>query len=308
MGLTCADCSKPMASNSKSLPQGKARCHPCRRNTPPTPKPQAKRGDLTCCVCGEAMWWSKSSLPQGQATCLPCRRVLRPRRPTANPKRAYTKRTPKTCVDCDAPTWSTRCRPCYDAHVKSQADPEAAAQRKRERAQRQRRDRAAPGLTQHQRRNLLALWRRQQRRCSYCDNAATQIDHVIPLALGGTNYEGNLTPCCASCNVRKSDSLLIEWKWKVRVRRQLAEPPALTVKVRVKRLRVGRQLPLFQLSDLGYYRAKRKTAKQCPKCHAVFHSHAATYCSTRCRPSTMSGAQQRKRRRERADPGGPIAA
>ncbi len=174
-----------------------------------------RRPDMPCAVCGSLMWRGTSSLPEGQAMCRPCRRVV------VADRTKYTGR----CVDCDGPCWATRCRTCYDLRVKALADPESATQRKRERAIRQRRDRAAPGLTLHQRRNLGAKWRKQGRSCTYCDALATQVDHVIPLALGGTNYEGNLTPCCASCNVRKSDSLLIEWKWKVRVKRTHPEPP-----------------------------------------------------------------------------------
>ena len=51
--------------------------------------------------------------------------------------------------------------------------------------------------------------------CPWCggrlalENAT--IDHVIPLARGGTNYEGNLVPCCKSCNSSKQDRLPIEF-------------------------------------------------------------------------------------------------
>lgn len=257
----------------------------------------ARIPDVPCALCGELMWSGTTSLPPGEAVCRPCRKVLPKREPQAPTPR-------KQCVDCGAMCWATRCRPCYDLHIK--ADPKTALRRKRERAIRQRRECAAPGLTRDQRRKLGLKWRRQGRRCTYCDALATQVDHVMPLALGGTNYEGNLTPCCASCNVHKSDSLLIEWKWKIRVKRERVEPPPLPIKAKVKRVRVGRQLSLFKLGDLGYTRAKPKVARQCAKCGTVFHTHTATYCSKRCQPSTMSGAQRRKRRRE--DPGGTIAA
>jgi len=72
----------------------------------------------------------------------------------------------------------------------------------------------APGLTARQRRNLLHLWQRRGRSCSYCGGAAESVDHVVPVALGGTNYEGNLAPACLRCNARKNDSLLIQWRAK----------------------------------------------------------------------------------------------
>jgi 5-methylcytosine-specific restriction endonuclease McrA len=57
-----------------------------------------------------------------------------------------------------------------------------------------------------------AAWVAAGRACSYCDAPASTVDHVISLKRGGTNYEGNLTPACRSCNSSKSDKLLVEWR------------------------------------------------------------------------------------------------
>jgi 5-methylcytosine-specific restriction endonuclease McrA len=70
----------------------------------------------------------------------------------------------------------------------------------------------APGLTDGQRARLMEKWRRQCRSCSYCPRPATTVDHVLPLILGGTNYEGNLAPCCKSCNSSKGARLLVKWR------------------------------------------------------------------------------------------------
>lgn len=40
-------------------------------------------------------------------------------------------------------------------------------------------------------------------RCAYCHGPVQQIDHVKPLAAGGTNFPANLRPTCAACNRRK---------------------------------------------------------------------------------------------------------
>lgn len=49
--------------------------------------------------------------------------------------------------------------------------------------------------------------------CAYCRVAPhEQLDHVIPLARGGTNWPSNFRPSCKSCNLSKNDSLLSEWK------------------------------------------------------------------------------------------------
>ena len=42
-------------------------------------------------------------------------------------------------------------------------------------------------------------------RCSYCGAKATEIDHIIPRANGGTDSTYNLTPSCRSCNEKKSN-------------------------------------------------------------------------------------------------------
>ena len=45
-------------------------------------------------------------------------------------------------------------------------------------------------------------------RCSYCGAKATEIDHIIPRAKGGTDSTYNLTPACRSCNEIKSNLTL----------------------------------------------------------------------------------------------------
>lgn len=63
----------------------------------------------------------------------------------------------------------------------------------------------------------LKEWRSIKRiyryRCCYCGTPGplTQ-DHVIPLSRGGSNQIGNIVPACRSCNSRKNDRYLSEWK------------------------------------------------------------------------------------------------
>lgn len=75
------------------------------------------------------------------------------------------------------------------------------------------RERLAVGLGYGARRRLLKKWEQQRRSCAYCPAPATTVDHVIPLARGGTNYEGNLVPACKRCNSAKCDRLVVEWRW-----------------------------------------------------------------------------------------------
>ena len=48
--------------------------------------------------------------------------------------------------------------------------------------------------------------------------AATDVDHVVPLAEGGAPYdEGNLQPLCFACHVRKTKEDAARYGWKGRV-------------------------------------------------------------------------------------------
>ena len=54
-------------------------------------------------------------------------------------------------------------------------------------------------------------------RCAYCnrvDNALTK-DHVTPISRGGEHTAENIVPACRRCNGRKSDTMPLEFLWKV---------------------------------------------------------------------------------------------
>lgn len=154
--------------------------------------------NLPCALCGALMWRGKTSLPEGLATCQPCRRE---KPGGAKGCKRYE------CADCGirVECRSQRCRPC-----------QAKAQRVRpdedHRVKRRHREQSAPGLTRYQREQLLARWKKQGRTCTYCASLVETIDHVLPLVRGGTNYEGNLTPCCRSCNGSKGGLMVAEWR------------------------------------------------------------------------------------------------
>lgn len=45
--------------------------------------------------------------------------------------------------------------------------------------------------------------------CAYCGEAASQVDHIDPVAHGGENHWTNLTAACAPCNRAKWDQPLL---------------------------------------------------------------------------------------------------
>lgn len=43
--------------------------------------------------------------------------------------------------------------------------------------------------------------------CRYCGEPGDQIDHVVPIAMGGSNRISNLVLACQPCNSRKGASV-----------------------------------------------------------------------------------------------------
>lgn len=62
--------------------------------------------------------------------------------------------------------------------------------------------------------DIAELMKSQNGKCAYCAKSVRKsrhIDHIMPLALGGTNYRANLQLLCPSCNQRKSAAHPIEF-------------------------------------------------------------------------------------------------
>lgn len=275
-----------------------------------------QRPDLPCADCGKLMWRGTGSLPEGKARCHPCRK--------ANPKTKPSSKSP--CVDCGTPAYGQRCRACANkakVHlagrtiVRHEDDPHTT---------RLRREQAAPGLTAHQRSRLLARWKSQGKRCSYCaTRRADTVDHVVPLIRGGTNYEGNLTPCCRRCNGSKSGLMVAEWRHGHRV---APRPSPLPWRSQTKRpapkRRWAKQQALLPVSACRrYYTPVPKVEKRCAECGDAFRGTPnRRFCGPKCnkraserrRRSTALGKQRRReqkaraRARRRQDPRGEGAA
>lgn len=71
--------------------------------------------------------------------------------------------------------------------------------------------------------------------CSYCGRrppeVALQIDHVLPVSLGGTNDEDNLVAACWDCNIGKGDTLLARLEPTPDPEMVAAERPAARVRL-----------------------------------------------------------------------------
>lgn len=225
--LPCCTCGAMMVRFSNSLPSGQAKCQPCRNiERPPRIRPH-------CMDCGTRMNTTTTAANAAVARCMACRQ--------ANQKNLHA------CTDCGViryvqvsradsyrchgcrrlrPTVHPfRCEQCGTEFHRRQGSYKyrfcskqcvALAQTIRHpddwHSTRSRRENNAPGLPKSKRTKLLKTWQTQQRPCAYCPQLADTVDHVMPLVRGGTNYEGNLVPCCRKCNSSKSGKTIIEWR------------------------------------------------------------------------------------------------
>lgn len=73
--------------------------------------------------------------------------------------------------------------------------------------------------------DIVEMWRTQGGLCVYCrsplgnspkDRSAYHLDHIYPIARGGTNALSNLQCLCPTCNMRKNSMLPIDFVRKMR--------------------------------------------------------------------------------------------
>jgi 5-methylcytosine-specific restriction endonuclease McrA len=79
---------------------------------------------------------------------------------------------------------------------------------------RNRRARLRNSEGQHTKEDVLALFARQKAKCACCRisiKAGYDVDHIMPIALGGSNAPSNLQLLCAPCNRSKNAKDPIVW-------------------------------------------------------------------------------------------------
>lgn len=160
----------------------------------------AKRPDTPCAgKCGTLLWGGTSSLPPGKRMCRPCRaarpKPKPPRKPRAQCAHAGCVRRPRGNSRCyyHRPDYAERMR----AHYREQTH------RRRRRS-----------VTQHT--DITIAYERALRtrtkRCPLCQvrmvnqpylPASKELDHIIPLNVGGTHTIGNVRIICRSCNAHR---------------------------------------------------------------------------------------------------------
>ena len=188
----CAQCGDPYERsryrNASAYCSPACRIRASRGGSPKRRKPQEW---LTCTGCGASVRKVRNSAPADRVRCRACR----------------SNQTARTCPGCSGVKSATAevCRACRAKRQTIRASDDSRLVRKH-------REHDAPGIRWSDRKRLLAKWKRQGKRCAYCDRLADTIDHAVPLVRGGTNYEGNLVAACKSCNSSKGGRTIMEWR------------------------------------------------------------------------------------------------
>lgn len=111
---------------------------------------------------------------------------------------AYRKRNRDKCRESNA-KWRAK-RPDYFKEWEARNVEICRAYRRNTKARRK----AAPG--RHTAADVAAIRSAQKGRCAYCRirlDRSEHVDHVLPVALGGTNDRSNLQLLCPPCNLAK---------------------------------------------------------------------------------------------------------
>ena len=218
---------------------------------------------LTCAHCGTQRYAGTGCRPQGDYVCLRCRKEFGP-----FPTGEWAPRTASPCPQCGGMMpprtpgrmrkfCSSACASRFTAATRGRSQT-PKGQRAGRRSDRERR---AAGLNGVQRRRLRLRWVAQGIGCAFCDGAAETVDHVIPLARGGSNYEGNLIPACRRCNSARSDLLISEWRHGGRRRSDYVHRPE------VRQARPKRETP---------------PRPRCELCGDKCPPYRRRYCSAAC--------------------------
>lgn len=202
----------------------------------------AKKPNVPCARCGKLLWGGSTSLPAGERICRECRRAAhRPSTSTqicsrckqSLPVDAFTAstqgrpgawcrqchaayaqewnrriaagRAPLRCYDCDSPTergataQGRFCEACATARRRARNSLKVSKRRTALRF---------TDITAEYERNLRA----NARTCPLCGIRMTaepgrpnskQLDHIIPIVVGGTHTMGNVRIICRTCNLTR---------------------------------------------------------------------------------------------------------
>lgn len=198
--VPCAGCGKLLWGGPTSLPAGERVCRECRRATHCPSK-----STQSCGRCRQTLptgTFATSSLGRPGAWCRQCHAGYTHER---NQRLGVEKRAPLRCHDCGTPTQrgaTAQGRFCEACSVARRRARDSRKVSKRRTALR------FTDITAEFERNL----RKSANLCPLCGIRMTaepgksnskQLDHIIPIVLGGTHTMGNVRIICRTCNLTR---------------------------------------------------------------------------------------------------------
>lgn len=195
-------CGLLLWSGATSLPAGQRKCRDCRRAA------RENSTERECGRCKELLpiaAFTTSTRNKSGAWCKPCRTAYQRERYCQQSKSAVH---PPVCDDCGGPT--SRGSTAYGRFCTRCANGRKRARESRKRSKRRTAQRYTDITAQYERE-----LRERARRCRLCSVWMTSkpgrpnskhLDHIIPIAIGGTHTVGNVRIICRTCNLtRPSD-------------------------------------------------------------------------------------------------------
>lgn len=172
----------------------------------------------TCKVCGKTLptseFYRNATFLDGvDSTCKACKRAYQSRWREANrdAHRAYSSKYQREHAEARMAYYAqwraenAERKAAGDRQWRSNHPEKVMAMRKLQNARRRARAMRATGSFTPK--EWLALKERYGNRCLICGRSEPEVkitpDHVVPLALGGSNSIGNIQPLCWGCNARK---------------------------------------------------------------------------------------------------------
>lgn len=167
--------------------------------------------DRTCQECGT-----------GMAGCDPRRLFCSQKCRLKDQYRRHRPESPERfCEECGESmgrAWATRrfcSRRCNTSNWRAR-NREAVTEARRAFNHARRARMASAGIFEVTQRDWERMCAQYRSCCAYCGARPDRLemDHVIPIARGGSHSIGNLVPACRACNGSKNALLLSEWRYK----------------------------------------------------------------------------------------------